>query len=77
MKGCRNCVNWDAIDEYLDRIDPATAGRKAQIGICRRYAPRPMAIDAGTGPVEHQKFEGRWPRVASDDWCGEWDPRFD
>lgn len=69
MKGCRNCKNWQPLDEHLDRIDPATAGQKVQIGVCRRYAPRPVEAAAGT-----EAGEARWPRAASDDWCGEWDP---
>lgn len=71
MKGCRNCKNWQGLDEHLDRIDAATAGQQVQIGICRRYAPRPPASGA-----TDEVLDARWPRVASDDWCGEWDPHF-
>jgi len=71
MKGCRNCKNWQALDEHLDRIDPATAGQPVQVGICRRYAPRPSETGTTGEPLD-----ARWPRVASDDWCGEWDPHF-
>lgn len=67
MKGCRTCTYWLAIGEFLERIDPATANQKVQLGQCRRYAPRPASEAAGC--------ESRWPRVASDDWCGEWDPK--
>ena len=42
MKGCRNCKCWQALEEFLDRIDAATQGQKAQIGLCKRYAPRPL-----------------------------------
>ncbi|MFQ5774673.1 MAG: hypothetical protein ACE5GS_09160 [Kiloniellaceae bacterium] len=70
MKGCRNCTHWQPLGEYLDRVDPATAGHKAQLGLCRRYAPRPVAARADGAEI-------RWPRVVSDDWCGEWDPRFE
>ena len=77
MKGCRNCTNWDGIDEYLDRIDPATAGQKVQIGVCRRYAPRPGAIATGNGSDQAQRLDSRWPLANSDDWCGEWDPKYD
>ncbi len=31
MKGCRNCVNWQALEEFLDRLDPATQNQKARI----------------------------------------------
>ena len=78
MKGCRNCTTWDALEEFLDRIDPATQGQKVQIGQCRRYAPQPLtpeaASKAGNGEARWNSF---WPRVASDDWCGEWDPKLD
>ena len=77
MKGCRNCVNWDAIDEYLDRIDPATANQKVQVGVCRRYAPRPGAVTLTNGSDADPRLDSRWPIANSDDWCGEWDPKFD
>ncbi len=37
-------------------------------GACRRYAPR---------PTDRQDAEGDdpwayWPKVAGDEWCGEW-----
>jgi hypothetical protein len=31
---------------------------------CRRYAPQPAQAEGGT-----------WPTVASDDWCGEFEPK--
>lgn len=77
MKGCRSCNNWQAQGTFLDREDPATAGQKAELGLCRRYAPRPTVApapsegDSGAG----SEVAARWPLVASDDWCGEWDPR--
>ena len=83
MKGCRNCTTWDALEEFLDRIDPATQGLKVQIWQCRRYAPRPLTPAAaanGTGDDAggaESRWTGFWPRVASDDWCGEWDPKLD
>lgn len=79
MKGCRKCNNWQGSGEHLDRLDPATAGQKAELGLCRRYAPRPVnnavseAKDAGTA----ERLVARWPVAASDDWCGEWDPKLD
>ncbi|RMD65014.1 MAG: hypothetical protein D6826_01040 [Alphaproteobacteria bacterium] len=73
MKGCRNCNHWDALDEYLDRDDPATAGQKVRIGLCRRYAPRPSVAPPGTDTGPGASL---WARVNSDDWCGEWDPKF-
>jgi hypothetical protein len=74
MKGCRSCRNFLMLEEFLDRIDPATQGRKAQMGTCQRYAPHPAVLE--TTGAEHQ-VESRWPRVASDNWCGEWDPAFE
>ncbi len=87
MKGCRNCTQWQALEEFLDRIDPATQDTKVQIGLCRRYAPRPLTPEAGAGDTgaaadgaadgEGSRWKTFWPRVDSDDWCGEWDPQFD
>ncbi len=95
MKGCRSCSCWQAMEEFLDRIDPATQGKKAQLGLCRRSAPRPLTAEAGAGArggPEGGELGGEsggelggaarrwntfWPQVASDDWCGEWDPQFD
>ena len=78
MKGCRNCTTWDALEEFLDRIDPATQGQKVQIGQCRRYAPRPLTPEAATTAASTEaRWDSFWPRVASDDWCGEWDPKLD
>ncbi len=84
MKGCRTCSCWQALEEFLDRIDPATQNQKAQLGLCKRYAPRPLTPEAGAGEVGAGAANGAeprwstfWPQVASDDWCGEWDPQFD
>lgn len=74
MKGCRSCTHWQNLEEELDRIDPATNGQKVRIGLCRRFAPRPATVMAGEGERPGQG-EARWARVASDDWCGEWEPR--
>ncbi len=82
MKGCRNCKQWQALEEFLDRIDPATQDQKVEIGLCRRYAPHPLTPEPG-GEVDGEvsgagsRWDTFWPRVASDDWCGEWDPKFD
>jgi hypothetical protein len=87
MKGCRNCSRWQALEEFLDRIDPATQDKKAQLGLCKRYAPRSLTPEAGAGAVggavgggmggAEPRWRAFWPHVASDDWCGEWDPQFD
>ena len=36
---------------------------------CRRYAPQPAASAGTTGGTP-----ARWPAVAADDWCGEFQP---
>jgi hypothetical protein len=86
MKGCRNCKQWQALEEFLDRIDPATQDQKVEIGLCRRYAPHPLTPEPDGevgGEVDGEvsgagsRWDTFWPRVASDDWCGEWDPKFD
>lgn len=77
MKGCRNCTTWLALEEFLDRIDPATQGQKVQIGQCRRYAPKALTPEAATAGGGVAGWDTFWPRVASDDWCGEWNPQFD
>ena len=74
MKGCRNCRHWQGQEVFLDRIDPATANQKVQVGACRRYAPHPGAMGSGAGAPGAEVSP--WPRVASDDWCGEWEPQF-
>ena len=77
MKGCRNCKLWQELEEFLDRIDPATQDQKVQIGLCRRYAPRPLTPEPSEVGGAEPRWDTFWPRVASDDWCGEWDPEFD
>ena len=74
MKGCRSCRNWTEIDEFLDRDDPAAVGAKVQMGTCRRHAPQPATVTAGANEA---RVEGRWPLVASDAWCGDWEPGFE
>ncbi len=76
MKGCRTCANWQALEEFLDRVDPATKDQKVHIGRCKRYAPHPLSPGAGANDAVPDQ-DSRWPRVVSDDWCGEWDPQFD
>jgi hypothetical protein len=72
MKGCRRCTYWQGTGQQLDRDDPAIMGRKVEFGLCRRYAPQPgTALNGnGAGDVE----DSPWPKVASDEWCGEWQP---
>jgi hypothetical protein len=47
-------------------------GRKVEAGLCRRYAPKPGANMNGNGAAHDN--ESLWPKVASDEWCGEWQP---
>jgi hypothetical protein len=54
----------------LDREDPLVVGQNAELGLCRRHAPKP-GDNAATGT------DSLWPRVASDEWCGEWEPKID
>ena len=76
MKGCRSCTNWQPLGIDLDREDPGTAGQKARLGVCRRYAPRPGSIRPADAVDGGQGQQSPWPRAASDDWCGEWEPDF-
>ena len=76
MKACRSCINWQTLGIELDREDPGTAGQKARLGACRRYAPRPDPSLNGNGAAAGQSTGSHWPQVASDDWCGEWEPDF-
>ncbi|MFQ5467649.1 MAG: hypothetical protein ACE5DS_05875 [Kiloniellaceae bacterium] len=74
MKGCRTCRHWQGVERYLERVDPATAGKKVQLGLCRRHAPQPSIGADGADADDMAGARGRWPAVASDDWCGEWEP---
>jgi hypothetical protein len=42
----------------LDREDPLVVGQNAELGLCRRHAPKP-GDNAATGT------DSLWPRVAS------------
>ena len=59
-----------------DLHEADTRGQIAQMGRCKRHAPRPLTPDRLTGDAE-PRWDTFWPRVASDDWCGEWDPNID
>ena len=76
MKGCRNCHHWQTKNIELDRVDPATANQKVQLGLCRRYAPRPSLGAPQPQDSGAATESSPWPHVASDDWCGEWEPSF-
>jgi hypothetical protein len=47
-------------------------GRKVEVGLCRRYAPQPGAAKNGNAAANGD--DSLWPKVASDEWCGEWQP---
>ncbi len=72
MKGCRRCTYWQGTGQQLDRDDPAIVGKKVEFGICRRYAPTPGTSTNGSD-LENGD-DSLWPQVASDEWCGEWQP---
>jgi hypothetical protein len=48
---CKTCSLWDPGDP----------------GICRRYPPQVVPIDATAGITLTM-----WPETDKDDWCGEW-----
>lgn len=72
MKDCRRCTYWQGIGEHLDRDDPSLMGQKVEFGHCRRYAPQPGVSMNGSGSADGG--HSLWPKVASDEWCGEWQP---
>ena len=72
MKGCRRCTYWEGVGQHLDREDPVIIGQMVELGLCRRYAPQPGASMNGTDLSN--SGESPWPTVASDEWCGEWQP---
>jgi len=76
MKGCRRCTYWQGTGEQLDRDDPAIMGQKVEFGLCRRYAPQPGTNLNGNGAGDGTGTGGEspWPKIASDEWCGEWQP---
>jgi hypothetical protein len=44
-------------------------------GECRRHAPLPMLrADLYEGKVWDGCFDGFWPTVATNEFCGEWGP---
>lgn len=72
MKSCRRCTYWQGVGQYLDRDDPDIMGQKVEFGLCRRHAPKPglglRGCDSENGD------SSLWPKAASDEWCGEWQP---
>ena len=76
MKTCRSCHYWLTTGEEIDRIDPETNGLKAEKGSCRRFAPQPYTTPLDPSGQAPQMIS-RWPPAASDDGCGQWEPRID
>jgi hypothetical protein len=72
MKDCRRCTYWQGTGQQLDRDDPSLMGHKVEFGLCRRYAPQPGGAMNANG--SDNGVESLWPKVASDEWCGEWQP---
>lgn len=49
---CLYCAHYEPVDP--------------EVGICRRYAPRPSIMEWDEAPVI-------WPETSPLDWCGEFD----
>jgi hypothetical protein len=59
---CESCKFW---------------GEEANIknlGHCHRYAPRSTLRSPLAGT---ESLDTVWPRLRSDDWCGEWEPKIE
>jgi hypothetical protein len=54
---CKRCKYWSEESDI-----PST-------GLCRRYAPRPIAGHPIEGP---ESSDAIWPRTKPEEWCGEW-----
>ncbi len=52
---CSTCRYWRETDDDL--------------GICRRYAPRPFV---SPNAEEQGGWIAHWPLVLNTNWCGEW-----
>lgn len=62
---CRTCWFWNA-------VEPAESGE------CRRSAPSPVVLfpsESANPQTERGLATVVWPQVASEDWCGEHEPR--
>lgn len=58
---CAECLHWQAVP-----------GMSNKVGVCRRYAPRPVNGDA---TVVGMKVAAIWPAVNAEAWCGEWEEK--
>jgi hypothetical protein len=56
---CKSCKFWEE-----KTVEPPA------MGLCRRYAPRPLAVSALSSA---ENLDAVWPRTGPDAWCGEWD----
>jgi hypothetical protein len=61
---CAGCRFWAADDDH------------AQVGECRRHAPRPAVSAALTDPdLDYHANDVWWPVTVDVEWCGEHQPR--
>ena len=67
MKGCRSCKNWVAIEEYLDRDDPAVVNAKVQRpGVCNALETLLVHRDCAGTFSKHPRSDDALPPVALD-----------
>ena len=57
---CLNCRFWDAWPD-------------AQVGYCRRYAPKPLPLVLVLDDDGSDRAEAMWPITDADEWCGEFE----
>jgi hypothetical protein len=55
---CENCKFWEQEESDIPSM-----------GLCHRYAPRPVATHPVKGP---ESMDTVWPRTKGEEWCGEW-----
>lgn len=60
---CEGCKYWEKKESEIPFM-----------GLCHRYAPRPMTTHPLEGP---QSMDAIWPRTKNDEWCGEWKAKVD
>lgn len=65
VEQCVNCRFWRRPPE------PQKAMLGANVGACRRYAPRPK-LDTNPKGQSFGLAEVFWPAMLTDEWCGEW-----
>ena len=55
---CETCKFWQQGDSEIPSM-----------GLCHRYAPRPVVSHPVKGP---ESMDAIWPRTKDEEWCGEW-----